>query len=327
MLLAVEASEEDRRFVRDEGLAAYSVGPGGWDSDVFDREWECERWSWSLDDPDELLWAARAPLFGWNTNEPHRALAARALARLAPGDAGPWPVQPMPLDVATVPGAAGRHGSWSGRWRPVARLRNPMRHPVDVDADLLVRGGAFEVEGLPAQLTLAAGGEAELPFDLAGGSWSPGEDPRLLLRYSWGSGPARRAGDLILDTTLERRRSATLERDAQRLGMLIEGPGRSAGSMVIRRRGNELLARVEDPAGLQGVRALVRLGSVVRKGAVGVRVPLPADFEEREEGVAFSTGFEGLDDAGELALRRWCGGIPGGPAHGAPGRLFPGQRG
>lgn len=327
MLLAVEASEEDRRFVRDEGLAAYSVGPGGWGPEVFAREWDCERWSWSLDDPDELLWAARAPLFGWNTNEPHRALAARALASLAPADAGPWPVGPMPLEVASVSGEAEAHGSWSGRWGPVARLRNPMRHPVDVDVDLLVRGGAFEVEGLPCRATLEAGGEFELPFALAGGSWSPGEDPRLIVRFSWGNGPGRRAGDLVLDTTLERRRTATLQRDTQRLAMLVEGPGRVGGSMVIRRRGSELSARVEDPAGLDGVRALVRLGSAVRRGAMGVRVALPPDFDERDGGVAFSAGFEGLDEAGEVVLRRWCGGIPGGTAHGAPGRLFPGRRG
>ena len=30
MLLAGRAEEEDRRFVRDEGLDAHGVGPGGW---------------------------------------------------------------------------------------------------------------------------------------------------------------------------------------------------------------------------------------------------------------------------------------------------------
>lgn len=323
MLLAERATEDDRRFVRDAGLAAYSVGPGGWPADLFALEWPCERWSWSLDDPDELLWAARGALLGWNTNEPHRALAARALARLAPEDKGSWPVRLSGLEVDPDPRAAGAHGAWSGRWQPVARVRNPFAHPVEVGLALLVRGGAFDVDGLPRRLALAPGEEAEVPFGIAGGSWSPGEDPRLLARYTSARGPGRPALELVLDTTLERRRSARLARDARRLSLLVERPGERGATMVLRRRGRELVARVEDAGGLSDVRALVRLGAEVRRGAAGVRVLLPADFDRRPEGIPFSCGFEGRSADGRRVVRRWAGGVPAGIAHGAPGRLFP----
>jgi glycerophosphoryl diester phosphodiesterase len=324
MLLAEVASEDDRRFVRDARLAAYSVGPGGWDAEAWAGAWDCERWAWSLDDPDECLWAARAPLFGWNTNEPHRALAARALARLAPACAR-WPVRAPALEVEPDPRAAGRHGPWSGAWSFVVRVANPFAFPVRAIADVLVRGGAFEVDGLPAALALGPGEEGALEVALAGGSWSPGEDPRLLVRFAWRVGP-RRAGtaarEVVLDTTLERRRSVMLGGgDARRLAMLVERPGDRGGTMVIRRRGRDLLAKVEDPGGLTDVRALVRLGGAVRRGAVGLRVPLPADFDGRAGGVAFSAGFQGRDAAGRVVVRRWAGGLPGGIAHGAPGRL------
>ena len=127
----------------------------------------------------------------------------------------------------------------------------------------------------------------------------------------------------MLDTTLERRRRATLARDARRLALLVERPGERAATMVLRRRGRELLVRVEDAGGLADVRALVRLGADVRRGAAGARVLLPEDFDRRAEGVPFSCGFEGRDAAGRRVVRRWAGGVPSGIAHGAPGRLFP----
>jgi len=331
MLLAVVATEEDRRFVRDERLAAYSVGPGGWTTEaepgLFAREWPCERWAWSLDDPDELLWAARAPLFGWNTNEPHRALAARALAKLAPG-CERWPVRVPSLLVEPDPRAAGRHGAWSGGWRLVAGIANPFPFPVDAAAEVLIRGGAFDVDGLPARLKLGPREERELEFALDGGSWSPGEDPRLLVRFAWTRGAGRStAGELVLDTTLERRREVALSRDARRLSMLVERPvaggSRGGGTVVIRRRGRDLLAKVEDPGGLSDVRVLVRLGAEVRRGAVGLRIALPDDFDARADGLAFGAGFQGRDRDGRVVLRRFCGGVPGGIEHGSPGRLYP----
>jgi glycerophosphoryl diester phosphodiesterase len=325
MLLAVEASEDDRRFVRDAGLAAYSVGPGGWTADLWAREWPVERWAWSLDDPDELLWAARAPLFGWNTNEPHRALAARALARLAPDPgAGParWPVRVPALEVKPDARVAGRHGAWSGSWDVAARVENPLAFPVAVTGDVLIRGGAFEVAGLPAQLKLGPREAADVAIRIAGGSWSPGEDPRLLVRLAWRRGPGRAAGELVFDTTLERRRALALGRGARRLAMLVEHPGARGGTMVIRRRGRDLLAKIEDSGGLADARALVRLGAEVRRGAVGLRVRLPDDFDARADGVPFSAGFQGRDADGRVVVRRWSGGVPGGIEHGSPGRLF-----
>ncbi|MEM7310156.1 MAG: glycerophosphodiester phosphodiesterase family protein [Planctomycetota bacterium] len=330
MLLAVSPSEDDRRFVRDERLAAYSVGPGGWAA--WERtggsvEWPCERWGWSLDDPDELLWAARAPLFGWNTNEPERALAARALAWLAPDDGGRWPVRLPGLEVEPDPRGDGVHGAWSGRWTPTAAIRNPFPFAVEAACDLLVRGGAFEVEGLPTRLALAPGEEAALGFAVSGGSWSPGDDPRLLVRYAWGAGPGRRAGALVLDATLERRRTVRLAADARRLAMLCEGPGDPQASLVLRRRRGELLVRVENPGGLDEVRTLVRLGGEVRRGGHGARIPLPEGFDEAREGVPFSCGFEGRDRAGGRRLRRWAGGLPAELGSGAPGRLYPATTG
>jgi glycerophosphoryl diester phosphodiesterase len=328
MLLAEQASEADRRFVRDEGLAAYSVGPGGWSAELFAQEWPCERWAWSLDEPAELLWAARAPLFGWNTNEPHRALAARALAALAPGSTA-WPVELDALEVEPDPRAAGRHGAWSGRWQPGLRLHNPFPWKVEAVVALLVRGGAFEVDGLPARLALEAGGRAELAFRVAGGSWSPGEDPRVLVRFSWSArGPrsARGARELVLDTTLERRRSVAIGADTERVALLVERPGDRPATMVLCRRGGELLVRVEDAGGLADVRAEVRVGSAIRRGARGVRISLPTDFDQRKQGVPFSCGFEGRDRDGHVVRVRFAGGVPGGIAHGAPGRLFPAKK-
>jgi hypothetical protein len=92
--------------------------------------------------------------------------------------------------------------------------------------------------------------------------------------------------------------------------------------MVIRRRGRDLLAKIEDPGGLADARALVRLGAEVRRGAVGLRVRLPADFDARTDGVPFSAGFQGRDADGRVVVRRWSGGVPGGIEHGSPGRLF-----
>ena len=330
MLLAVRPNEDDRAFVRDERLAAYGVGPGGWlawESSGAARDFDCERWGWSLDDPDELLWAARRPLFGWNTNEPRRALAARALAHLAPDDRGPWPVRPPPLTIAPDPHTAGRHGAWSGRWRPAVHLRNPFPFEAELRADLLVRGGAFEARGLPSTLQLGPAEEAELSFELAGGSWSPGDDPRLLVRYAWGAGPGRPAGELVLDTTLERRRAVTLEATSVRLAMLCEEPRQPPASMVLSRRGRELLVRIEDPGALREARALVRLGPEVRLGGHGARVFLPEDFDRLPDGVPFSCGFEGRDAAGRRRLRRWAGGLPEGLAAGPAGRLVSGATG
>ncbi len=326
MLLAVEASEDGRRFVRDERLAAYGVGPGGWRTPAGRAEWGCEVWGWSVDDPEDLLEACRRPFFGLNTNEPLRALATRALVHLAPEDEGRYPVQAPELEVEPDPVSGGAHGAWSGRWSPVAGVRNPFSFDVEVAVAPLVRGGAFEVEGLPVALRLAPGEAADLPFRIAGGSWSPGDDPRLIARFAWKRGPGRPAGHLVLDAPLARIRGVNLGREAIRLPMLREHPGEREASVTVRRRGAELLCRVEDPGGLDDARALVRLGRHTRRGGRGVRIRLPEDFDRRVEGVPFSCGFDAWPREGGARVRRvrrWAGGIPGGIANGAPGRLFP----
>jgi hypothetical protein len=93
--------------------------------------------------------------------------------------------------------------------------------------------------------------------------------------------------------------------------------------MTVRRRGRELLAWVEDPGGLEDVRAQVLLGPRIVEGARGVRVELPDGVEAGAAGLPFSLGFEGRrpGERGRV-LRRWAGGLPGGARSGAPGRLL-----
>jgi glycerophosphoryl diester phosphodiesterase len=327
MLLAVEATEDDRRFVRDERIAAHGVAPGGWDTAAGGAEWDCERWGWSIDAPADLLAACRLPLFGFNTNEPRRALAARALVRLAPG-CERWPLETPELEVGgpgpghLAPPQRGVHGEWSGRWDVVLRLANPFVHPVRVAADLLLRGGAFEASGMPVAFELGPRDEVAVPLTLAGGSWSPGEDPLVVARFDWEAGPGRRAGGLVFDTPLARTRSASLGDEALRVPMLCEHPGQPQASMTLRRRGGELRARIEHDGGARDARAVVRLGHVTHRGGRGVRVPLPATFHRDGRPLPFSVGFEGRGADGERLLRRWCGGLPPGLRAGAPGWLF-----
>ena len=155
MLLTEEANEDDRRFVRDERIQAYGTAPFGWHSTAGRAEWSCERWSWSVDEPRDLLEACRTPLFAFNTNEPRRALAVRALTQLVPEDRGPYPltvpelvVEPRTDDEASAP--------WAGQWSFALGVRNPFPFPVKAALAFLARGGAFQVQGLPATLALDA---------------------------------------------------------------------------------------------------------------------------------------------------------------------------
>jgi len=346
MLLTNEAREEDLGFVRDERIDAYSTAPGGWRNAAGRSEWPCERWAWSVDEPADLLEACRIPMNGFNTNEPRRALATRALVRLAPDDAGPFPVHVPPLEVpsAMLHGSGpARHGEWSGRWRSEVSLRNPFPFPVRATLELVVRGGAFEVSGLPFACDLPVAGERAVPLAIAGGSWSPREDPLVVATFEWspgpvggpgGRGPGGRAdaaqGSLVLDAPVARIRRLHIGAGSLRLEMLREHPGEAAASMTLRRRGRELVASVEDAGGLVEPRAILRIDSVVRVGGRGVRMPLPADFDRRGEiGCEFAVGFEGRGTgaAAHKRLRRWCGGLPYGLTSGAPGRLHPGGRG
>lgn len=329
MLLALDAAEEDRRFVRDERIAAYAVAPGGWNTDAGEKEWACERWSFAVDEPVDLLDACRRPLNGFNTNHPRRALATRALVRMTPHDAGSFPVRAPLLEVE--PGGAGsvrsrgRHGEWSGRWGTTAGVRNPFGFPVEIALTVAVYGGAFEVEGVPVTVKLEPAAETEIPLALRGGSWSPGDDPVLLARYVWRAGPGRERESLILEAPLARVRTMSLGSDSRRLVMLCEHPGQPSASMTLRRRGNELLAWVEGAPGMHDVRAVLRLGAQVRVGGRGVRMPLPPKWAERREPLSFSVGFEGREEEEPHTpriLRRWAGGLPPGLRSGAPGRLF-----
>ena len=91
-------------------------------------------------------------------------------------------------------------------------------------------------------------------------------------------------------------------------------------TMVVRRSRGDLLVSIEGAGGVANPRAIVRLGHAVVRGARGVRVRLPEDFDRAEAGVEFSCGFEGVQD-GELVLRRFAGGLTDEHEGGAPGRL------
>ena len=323
MLLAEHAEQEDQRFVRRERLAAYGVGPRGWRRAAGALDWPCERWGWSVDEPEDLLLACRLPLFAFNTNEPLRALATRALVHLAPEDEGPYPVSVPSLPV--VPGSLpDTEGEWCGAWPIEARVRNPFPFPCVIAAKVLVRRGAFEARGLPAGGSLEPGEQALIPFTLTGGSWSPGGDPDLVVAFGWEAGPGREAGRLSLDAPLHRRRSLRLDGEALRLEMLTERPGQPHASMRARRRGSFLVCEVEGPGGLRDVRAGVHLDGASRWGSHGVRIPIPGDLARRVGGVPFSCGFAGRDERGRLLFRRWAGGLPDALVHGAPGVLFSG---
>lgn len=329
MLVAEAADPELRRFVRDERIEALALPAGGWRA-AGPEPWSCERWELGVDAPGDLHAACRTPLNGFTTHEPARALALRALTRLAPHDGGPYPLQVPDLPVSGV-GEGGTGGQWSGRWALVARVRNPFPFDVRVACQLFVRRGAFEVGGLPARLGLAPLEEARIPFTLAGGSWSPGGDPLFAALFRWGRGPGRPAGKLLFDAPLVRRRAVVADVIPRRLPMLREGPAEPAASMTLRRAGLELLIAIENPGGLADARALCLLDGRRYVGGRGLRAPLPPDFDRRAGGVPFSCGMHGRSaGVGSAAppgsgrtVRRWAGGLPEGPDSGDPGRLLP----
>ncbi len=327
MLLAYEAEHDDLRFVRDERIQAYATPPGGWRTSAGERDWPCERWSWSVDEPEDLLEACRRPLFGFNTNEPRRALATRALVSWTPHDQGPFPLEVPALEVpfAGDADAGGTHGEWSGRWELEIGVRNPFSFPVEVALALAIRGGAFEVAGLPLRVKLDPRERTRFPLSLVGGSWSPHDDPLLVARFAWRERPGRPVEALFLDAPLARTRTLHLTEEATRLPMLREHPGQSFASMTLRARGREVLAAVEDAGGWSDVRATVRLGHRVHRGGHGVRAPLPEGASARP--IPFSLGFEGRGEgSSEPQLRRWAGGLPYGLGSGAAGRLLLGLR-
>jgi hypothetical protein len=340
MLLAERGCADDLEWIERRGLAAYGLGPGGWRTEELrDMAWPCERWAWGVDEPADLLALCRIPFYGFNTNEPARALAVRALARLcAPGTPYPIEVPPLimefyegalsgmlPKDQLTSPPSAAPPlakgpGPWRGSWSPVATVSNPFSYPVAAMAGFFARHGAFETRGLPVRFDLAPGESAEVPFQLSGGSVSPGGDPLFAVAYSWRAGPGRAAGSLLLDAPLRRLRLARVGSRAVRLTMLAEGAQAVPASITVRRAGRDLLLSLEHAGDLEKPHLVAILAGHLVRGGAGLRLRLPDDFGRLEQGLSFTCGIEGHRN-GRAALRRWSGGLPQELRSGVPGRL------
>lgn len=328
MLLALRAEEEDRRFVRDERVDAMGLGPGGWRAPAGREDWPCERWGWSIDAPEDLLDACRAPLFGFNTNEPYRAMATRALVRLAPDDRGPYPVQVPELLVEPerLEEEVRGRGEWYGAWTVAAEVRNPFPFPVEARCGGFFPSGAFDVEGLPAAFDLDVGEARTVRFQLTGGARLPGPDPLFAALYSWssstGRGELRPGGRLLLDAPLVRRRVTSADPVTRRLDLLRERPDDPPASVGLQRRGGDLLLSLENPGDLEEAHVIAHLDGELVRGGRGLRLFLPRGFDLRGGGVPFSAGIEGRV-GGLHRVRRWAGGLPEGLQHGAPGLLLP----
>lgn len=318
--IAALPDERARTVVAHERFAAIGASPGAWRAGV-GGPWPCERLVLRCDAAADLLDACRAPFNALVTSEPERALAIRRLLLLAPK------LERFPLQVDELAiGEATRlesEGEWSGRWRPAARFTNPLDAPLRVQFEFLVQRGAFECGELPGPLELAPGASTEFEFELAGGSWSPGGDPRLVARLEW------RGEALALDAPLARVRRTTLSATVLRLPLLRESPGDPPASVTVQRHRNDLLAAIEAPGDLEGPRLVVRLGERVEFGARGVRLRLPEGFDRMSDGVPFAVGILGARRTARgmrRFLRRWSGGLPDVAPSGSPGRLQPGAR-
>jgi glycerophosphoryl diester phosphodiesterase len=335
LYVLTRAGEDERRFVRDERIAAVGATPQAWRTLAGSLPWESERFCLDVDEPDELLAACRLPFNGLTTTEPRRALAARELVRLAPGDRGRYPLQAPELDIDPTTRLSG-DGEWCGRWQALAGVRNPFPFEVRVALELVVRRGAFDAPALPLAARLAPGAAIEMPFAISGGSWSPGGDPLLVAHYFWGEsedGDGAGARHLALDAPLVRRREAVLHDTMRRLPLLREAPADPSASVTIRRHRGDLLVALESAGDLEHARVVVHLDGQLRAGGKGLRIALPGDFATRPGGVPFSVGIEGLrrDPRGRgpgprTVHRRWAGGLPDPLTAGAPGRLLPEAR-
>lgn len=322
LYVLTRAAEEERRFVRDERIAAVGATPQGWRTLAGSLSWDAERFCLDVDEPDELLAACRLPFNGVTTTEPRRALATRRLVRLAPADVGRYPLQAPVLDIEPATRLSGE-GEWCGRWQVTAGLRNPFPFEVRVALELVVRRGAFDAPALPLGARLAPGAAAEMPFTLSGGSWSPGGDPLLVAHFYWGEDDG---SHLALDAPLVRRREVVLHDTTRRVALLREAPGDPTATVTLRRHRGDLLVALEHPGDLEQARVVVHLDGAVRTGAKGLRMALPRDFATRPGGIPFSVGIEGRrrERRGlRTVVRRWAGGLPDPLSAGAPGRLLP----
>ncbi|MCE9592809.1 MAG: hypothetical protein K8S98_01335 [Planctomycetes bacterium] len=323
MLLVDRPGDSERRFADEEELTACASDARGFLGAELSRSWPCERWAVDVDRPDELFAACRAPLFGLSTTEPERALAIRALVRLAP-ECARHPLAALPL-IVEPRASTGTDGAWRGDWTTRARVENPFGFRVAVHLAFAVRRGAFECRGLPEAFALEAGETREFEFALAGGAWSPGGDPLLLARYDWSRGPGRPSEALVLDAPIERVRVLSLGLNAERLFLLPEAPNDPPASLNVRRKGPFLLLAIENPGGLGDAQLVAHVDGAHFRGGKGLKLRLPSDFPSREHGVAFSAGIVGRRD-GRECLRRWAGGLPSELEGGVPGRLLPRSR-
>ena len=130
----------------------------------------------------------------------------------------------------------------------------------------------------------------------------------------------RASGRLTLEAPFHRLRELRLDGSTQRISMLREHPEDREATMTVRRRGRELLVALEGAGGLEDPSVIAHLCGRTHFGGRGLRLQLPADFDERPEGVPFSCGMTGREK-GEWRVRRWAGGVPGGLGSGLPGRL------
>jgi len=323
LLIADGADEELARFLRRERITACGLVRRPW-PELEGESWPSERWALGVDAPADLLRACRLPINALTTREPARALAARALAHLAPS-VEHWPLQVDPLSVDAAARLPGR-GEWTGSWDLVARLANPFGWAVEATLALRVRRGAFEAHGLPAGGALAPGEELEVGLHLTGGSWSPGGDPLLELHLAWERGPGRPGEGLVFDAPLERVRHLALGAQTLRVPLLRERASDGPAHVTLRVRRGFLLAAIESADGLESPRLLVHLDGREYVGGAGLRAALPADFVSRLGGVPFSVAVVGTDRRGKRPLRRlrrWAGGLPAEEDTGVPGRLVP----
>jgi hypothetical protein len=319
LLLVDRPGDAERRFAADLRLAACAAGPRGFAREEFGREWPCERWAVDVERPDELFAACKAPLFGFSTTEPERALAIRALVHLAPHAARlPLAVQPVVVEplAQTGPDAA-----WRGDWTTRVRVENPFGFRVALQLGFAVRRGAFESRGLPEPFALEPGESREFDFALAGGAYGPGGDPLILARFDWSRGPGRPGEALLLDAPIERLRRLYLGESAERIFLLPEGPDDPPASLNVRRKGPFLLLALENPGGLSDAQLVAHLDGAHFRGGKGLKLRLPGDFASRADGVAFSAGVVGRRDGREV-LRRWAGGLPSELEGGVPGRVL-----
>lgn len=323
-LLIASAPDQDLRdFLRRERIAACGLLGRAWPRETVEG-WPSERWCLDLESPADLLAACAAPVNGFTTRVGARALAARALAKVGVLNPPRWPLEVGELAVApelALPGG----GQWSGHWHSVARLANPFGWTCAYRLELRVGRGAFECSGLPALGRLAPGESCELPFELSGGSWSPGGDPALVAHFAWERGPGRPGEQLAFDAPLARVRSLHLTAGTTRLPLLVERPDDAPASVHVRRRANVLLIGLENAGGLEDARLLAHLDGVHVEGGAVLRLRLPPDADTRAGGLSFSVAVVGRERRGRHSrtrARRWGGGLPPDTEAGALGRLF-----